>query len=255
MNHKLDLFKGLLGADEHQVVDEEQKKERMTEVKMDRDELRSLMREAMAASREDALTYQPKPSAQGGANDETGDINALSVKLSNFWTEDPESWFNRADNQFLVRGIKEDATKFAYVVQALDFAQHKEVRALIRNPPKGASYPALKKALVSAFGKTQLDKDTELLNLKHLGDCDPRSVARDIDALCENPASLPRAVMINLLPQDVRTALATVEGLDDHHKVAEQAYTVMNMRKDRSFINNISGQQRQPAPRGRTTGD
>ena len=97
VNHKLDLFKGLLGADEHQVVDEEQKKERMTEVKMDRDELRSLMREAMAASREDALTYQPKPSAQGGANDETGDINALSVKLSNFWTEDPESWFDRAD--------------------------------------------------------------------------------------------------------------------------------------------------------------
>ena len=85
----------------------------MTEVKMDRDELRSLMREAMAASREDALAYQSKASAQGGTDEETGKINALSVKLSSFWTEDPESWFDRADNQFLVRGIKEDATKFA----------------------------------------------------------------------------------------------------------------------------------------------
>ena len=144
----------------------------------------------------------------------------------------------------MVRGIKEDATKFAYVVQALDFAQHKEVRALIRNPPKSASYPALKKALVSAFSKSQLDRDTELLNLKHLGDRDPRSVARDIDALCEDPATLPRAVMINMLPQDVRTALAAVPGLDDHHKIAEQAYIVMNMRKDRGSINAV----RQPMP-------
>ena len=112
-DHKLDLFKGLLGADEDQVVGEEIEKGRMSEVKMNRDELKNLMREAMAASREDVLN-QTRSSAQGG-EDETG-INALSVKLSNFWTEDPESWFDRADNQFLVRGIKEDATKFAYVV-------------------------------------------------------------------------------------------------------------------------------------------
>ena len=253
---KLDIFKNLLGEGENaeqrrEESDEGESEEgaRMTEVKLERDDLKTLMREAMAAGREDAMAAMSSktPSAKGGVDDETGDINALSVKLSNFWTEDPDSWFDRADNQFLVRGIKEDATKFAYVVQALDYAQHKEVRAIIRNPPKGASYAALRKALVSAFGRTELDKNTELLNLKHLGDRDPRSVARDIDALCEDPASLPRAVMINLLPQDVRTALATVEGLDTHHKVAEQAYIVMNMRKDRGSINAVK-QQRQWAP-------
>ena len=100
---------------------------------------------------------------------------------------------------------------------------------------------------MSAFGRTQLDKTTELLNLKHLGDRDPRSVAQDIDALCEDPATLPRAVMINMLPQDMRTALATVPGLDTHHKVAEQAYIVMNMRKDRGSIDSVR-QSRQAAP-------
>ena len=251
---KLDIFKNLLGeADAEQDAEqrresEEEARSSMTEVKLERDDLKTLMREAMAAGREDAMAAMGKePSAKGGVDNETGDINALSVKLSSFWTEDPASWFDRADNQFLVRGIKEDSTKFAHVVQALDYAQHKEVRALIRNPPKGTSYAALKKALVSAFGRTELDKNTELLNLKHLGDRDPRSVARDIDALCEDPASLPRAVMINLLPQDVRTALATVEGLDTHHKVAEQAYIVMNMRKDRGAINSVNN-SRQAAP-------
>ena len=92
-------------------------------------------------------------------------------------------WFDRADNQFATRGIKEDATKFSHAVQALSYSQHKEVKALIRNPPKGTSYVALKEALVTAFGKTQLDKDTALLNLKHLDNRDPRSVAREIDSL------------------------------------------------------------------------
>ena len=63
----------------------------------------------------------------------------MSVKLADFWSEDPESWFDRADNQFVVRGIKEDATKFSHAVQALSYSQHKEVKALIRNPQKGTS--------------------------------------------------------------------------------------------------------------------
>ena len=150
---------------------------------------------------------------------------------------------DRADNQFRIRGIKEDATKFSHAVQALSYSQHKEVKALIRNPPTGTSYPELKKALIAAFGRTQLDKDTELLNLKTLGDRDPRLVARMIDSLNEDPSSLPRAVMINMLPQDVRTALATVPGLDTHHKIAEHAYTILNMRKDRSSINAVAPQR------------
>ena len=77
------------------------------------------------------------------------------------------------------------------------------------------------------------------MNLKHLDNRDPRSVAREIDSLMEDPASLPRAVMINLLPQEVRVALATVGGLDTHHKVAEQAYKIINMSKDRSTVNEV----------------
>ena len=112
---------------------------------------------------------------------------------------------------------------------------------MIRNPPKGTSYQALKEALISAFGKTQLDKETALLNLKHLDNRDPRSVAREIDSLLEDPSSLPRAVMINLLPQNIRVALATVGGLDTHHKVAEEAYKIINMSKERSTVNEITG--------------
>ena len=209
-------------------------------IKLEREDIRIIMQEAMQAGEQRAISSNPLASARSGGDiDENGEIFAVSVKLCDFWSEAPESWFDRADNQFRVRGIKEDATKFSHAVQALSYTQHKEVKALIRNPPKGTSYPALKAALISAFGKTQLDKDTELLNLKHLDNRDPRSVAREIDSLLEDPVSLPRAVMINLLPQDVRVARATVSGLDTHHQVAEQAYKIINMSKDRSVVNEV----------------
>ena len=123
------------------------------------------------------------------------------------------------------------------------------MKAIIRSPPKENSYTFLKEALLSAFAKSQLDKDTMLLNLTHLGDRDPRSVAREIASLNEDPGSLPRAVMFNLLPQDVRMALATLDGLDTIHKIAEQAYKVINMKKDRT-INSVANPQRQAAPSG-----
>ena len=214
----------------------------MSSIKIEREELRVIMQEAMAAGESRAIGSPLAAAASarsGGDMDERGELFAVSVKLADFWSEDPESWFDRADNQFATRGIKEDATKFSHAVQALTYSQHKEVKALIRNPPKGTSYPALKAALISAFGKTQLDKDTELLNLKHLDNRDPRSVAREIDSLLEDPASLPRAVMINLLPQEVRVALATVGGLDTHHKVAEQAWKIINMSKSRSVVSEV----------------
>ena len=73
----------------------------------------------------------PRPRRSGGDIDERGELFAVSIKLADFWSEDPESWFDRADNQFITRGIKEDATKFSHAVQALSYSQHKEAKALI----------------------------------------------------------------------------------------------------------------------------
>ena len=64
-------------------------------------------------------------------------------------------------------------------------------------------------------------------------------MAREIDSLLMDPKSLPRAVMINLLLQEVRVVLATVSRLDTHYKAAEEAYKVINMMKDRLTVNEV----------------
>ena len=69
--------------------------------------------------------------------------------------------------------ITADQTKFEYVVTALDNQAAEEVKAALVHRPEQDEYAAIKKAFLSAFGKTQAQKDQELLNSTGLGDCNP----------------------------------------------------------------------------------
>ena len=48
------------------------------------------------------------------------ELAAVAVKLPTFWTTSPSAWFAQAEAQFTTRKITEDATKYYYVVAALD---------------------------------------------------------------------------------------------------------------------------------------
>ena len=48
------------------------------------------------------------------------EINAVTVKLSTFWREQPELRFAQAESQFRLRGITDENTKFDYVITSLD---------------------------------------------------------------------------------------------------------------------------------------
>ena len=82
------------------------------------------------------------------------------MKMANFWEDYPVAWFLRLKMQFLTRKITLDETKFAHVIQTLDLKQTKEIKAILTKPPKETSYETLKKALIQAFERNQLEKDT-----------------------------------------------------------------------------------------------
>ena len=103
----------------------------------------------------------------------TTKIEAVAVKLPEFWTDDPEIWFLRAEAQFRSKSIIIDQTKFDYIITALDNRAAAEVKAVLLNPPEQGKYNALKTALLNAFGKSQLQKDAELINISGLGDKKP----------------------------------------------------------------------------------
>ena len=95
-------------------------------------------------------------------------IQAVAVKLPTFWLSRPEVWFAQVEAQFATRQppIVADLTKYNHVVAALDNVAAGEVSAIILSPPVADKYTALKDALINAFGKTQTQKDSELLSLR-----------------------------------------------------------------------------------------
>jgi len=63
------------------------------------------------------------------------------------------------------RSFTQDQTKFDYVVESLDNTPAAEVKAVLLNPPTEDKYETLKRALVSAFSRSQTQEDAELLNI------------------------------------------------------------------------------------------
>ncbi|KAK7504021.1 hypothetical protein BaRGS_00004753 [Batillaria attramentaria] len=156
-------------------------------------------------------------------------INAVTVKLPDFWIKSPEVWFARAEAQFGTKGINQDQTKYDYVVSALDINTAEEMQAILTNPPNEEKYIALKTALIKTFGKTQAQKDAELLHLNGLGDKRPTSLLRKINALNDDPKTLKRALFLANLPSDMRSILAG-HNIMDTEVLAEAADRIWETR-------------------------
>jgi hypothetical protein len=163
-------------------------------------------------------------------NSASTNANAVSLKLPEFWSEDPEVWFARIEAQFSTRNISQDGTKFDYVVAALDNATASEVKDLLLHPPPEDKYTAIKNALLAAFSKSQAEKDAELLSLSGLGDKKPSALLRKIRSLNSDAETLRRAVFLNQLPVEVQSVLAG-QKIADLDELAQAADRIMEVRK------------------------
>ena len=173
----------------------------------------------------DALTSQ----LQSISMQPDSQLNAVSIKLPEFWTTSPEVWFARVEAQFGTKNITQDQTRYDYVVSALDFKTAEEVQDVLVSPPEAEKYTTLKKALIKAFGKFQAQRDSELLNLNGLGDRKPTALLRKINALNDDPQTLKRALFLSNLPADVQSILAG-QDFSDIEKLADAADRVWEAR-------------------------
>ncbi|GFR77318.1 transposon Ty3-G Gag-Pol polyprotein [Elysia marginata] len=160
---------------------------------------------------------------------QTGEIAAVSVKLPEFWVTSPEIWFARIEAQFSIKDITQDTTKYDYLVSALDFKTAEEVRDVLVNPPQKDKYHSLKSALIKTFGKSQTQRNHELLNLNGLGDKQATALLCKINTLNDDPQTLKRALFLSNLPADIRTIIYGQE-FSDLDKLAENADRVWESR-------------------------
>ena len=176
----------------------------------------------------------------GASNSSTTmDVMAVSLKLPSFYEDRPESWFYYAESQFRLKKITCDQTQFDHIYQSLSAKQAARVESIVANMPKTGKVMALKEKLLRAFGRTQLEKDEEILNHGPLGDMTAAEFAAKIETLNKDPATFLKAFFINKLPADVRGVLANTE-FDELSDLAEAADRVMKARK--KTVNVIQGE-------------
>ena len=68
------------------------------------------------------------------------------------------------------QNVTQDQTKYDYVVSALDANTAEEIQHILvlLNPPTTGKYESLKNELNKTFGKSQFERDSELLNINGL---------------------------------------------------------------------------------------
>ena len=102
--------------------------------------------------------------------------NTVSLKLSSFWATQPRVWFKQTEAQFAPRNITADATKYYYVVSALDQDTAQRLIDLLDNPPEDNTYTTLKERLLVTFELSEYERAARLLSMPNLGDRKPSAL-------------------------------------------------------------------------------
>ena len=190
-----------------------------------------------------AEDIQALATALQGLQPEAATVNATAVKLPPFWSGNPEVWFKQAESVFSTRKpqITNQQTKFDYIIQALDNSTADRVQAIILSPPEDP-YDTLRAALIKIFGKTQAQKDQEVLNINGLGDKKPSELLQHIQNLNADPQTLVKALFLAQLPPEVRQILA-LSDKTDIKELAKEADRVMEVSRlsINSQVNSTSG--------------
>ena len=143
--------------------------------------------------------------------------SAVGIKLPPFWPTKPAVWFAQVEAQFSIRNINQDATKYAYLVTALDDEISTRVCDILENPPADDLYDTLKQRLLDTFRLDESDRAAQVLDYGPLGADKPSQRMDAMLALVpagETPGFLFKEVFLRQLPASVRPHLTSRDFAD-----------------------------------------
>ena len=141
-------------------------------------------------------------------------VAKVSVKLLDFWTEDPDLWFLHAEAAFRNAHITQSKTKFDHIVQKLPQKIMVLVRGLIMGSAASSEtpYKDLKAKLVSSYTLSCWQKVSKLIHHPGLGDRCPTAL---MDAMLpllpedKKPGCLFQDLFLERLPVQMRDHLVS----------------------------------------------
>ena len=170
-------------------------------------------------------------------------VNAISeFKLPPYGVNNPRIWFAQIEALFQSRGVRSQASKYAYVVGSLPIEIAAEVGDLIDQVPETEPYDKLKAALIQRTTVSDETRLQQLLNACDLGDKRPSQLLRHMKQLA-GPYKLDEALLkqmwFNRLPRSVRQILSALGKSSPLDELTDMADKVMEVCHDNHYINTM----------------
>ncbi|GFW56318.1 transposon Ty3-G Gag-Pol polyprotein [Trichonephila clavipes] len=119
--------------------------------------------------------------AEANSNQETFEAKKVSVKIPPFWEEKPEIWLFQVEAQFSIANIKQEETKFNYLVAQLETKFIENIWDIIQSDEK--NYYCAKNRLLSTFKESEEKCIKKLLTGISIGDMKPSQLLRKMKSL------------------------------------------------------------------------
>ena len=181
------------------------------------------------------------------------EVQAVSLKLPQFWPADPDLWFAQAEAEFTLRNITDEKTKYSYLVAALPQETARRVRDVLKTPPAEDRYAKLKRRLEVTFLLSEADRANRLLEIGEIGDRKPSELMDEIQALCgeHGLCFLAKQIFINTLPQAIRLQMNDVNFTDPQEaaRTADSLWsTVQHHERKKNSVSAVSKKSQQSQP-------
>jgi len=158
-----------------------------------------------------AMAGLPPPAAPAPP---TVNVNAVAVKLPEFWPADPTTWFHQAEAAFRRSNVTQSFTKYDHVLMKLPTDVVMSVRDLVNamQPNTADAYEQLKAWLTASYGKTPWQQVNALLDMPPLGDRRPSHMMNEMLALIPTGSNKDDYIFLGIflrkLPSSMREHLA-----------------------------------------------
>ena len=186
----------------------------------------------------------------------TETINAVRMKLSPFSTQEPVSWFRRAEIQFRLRKITDTHTQGDYVLESIPDCIFAQISSWLDEQADVMEYAVLKQYLLQEFTITPSARAQRLLSFPQqpLGDRTAHAVWHEMQALARLPYTDPvtnqhqkvdlmRELWLQTLPSTVRAAIHDSDSLPmlDLVKRADDLLNATKASQSRSTVAAVEG--------------
>ena len=160
----------------------------------------------------------------------TEQASNLSFRVPAFCSSDVVNWFVKVEALFTLGRIKTEATKFLYIVGALEPEVLKTVSDIVSKPPTENPYSELKMKLLQFYTVSQTEKVRQLVQGSVLGDLKPSHLLRDMRELASNNLSndFSRTLWLQRLPGQIQAILAgSGDSLEKQAETADRIIEVI----------------------------